>query len=79
MRERKDIFPSANKFHAKRDNISTGHTVENSVCIGKWFASTNDMEHRLLGLGERQQVYEDTVPTEFVHRNKVRAEVSVFL
>ena len=31
---------------------------------------TVNLEHRLLGLGERQLVNKDTVPTEFVHRKK---------
>ena len=46
--ERKEIFPNANKFSAKRElamkrlhNIGTGHTVEKF---------TIDLEHRVLGL-----------------------------
>ena len=52
--ERKEIFPNANKFHAKCELAM------------KWL----HMEHRLLGLGERRLLNKDTVPTEFVHRKK---------
>ena len=31
-----------------------------------------DLEHRLLGLGERRLVNEDIAPTEFVNRKKSR-------
>ena len=38
---------------------------------------TIDLEHRLLGLGERQLVNEDIVPTEFVNRKKSPGPSSV--
>ena len=83
--ERKEIFPNANKFHAKRElamkwlhNIGAGHMVENfnqnMVCQHH---VTVDLEHRLLGLGERRLVNEDTVPTVFVHRKKSPGPSSV--
>ena len=78
--ERKEIFPNANKFSAKRKlamkwlhNIGTGHTVETFNFNRKMVCQdhvTIDLEHRLLGLGERRLLNEDTVPTEFVHRTK---------
>ena len=76
--ERKEISANANKLSAKWElamkwlhNIGTGHTVENfnfnrnMVCQDH---VTVDLEHRLLGLDERQLLNEDTNPTEFVHR-----------
>ena len=84
--ERKEIFPNANKFHAKRElamkwlhNIG-GHTVEkinfnrNMICQHH---VTVNLEHRLLVLGERRLVNEDTVLTEFVHRKKSPGPSSV--
>ena len=78
--ERKEIFPNANKFHAKRElamkclhNIGAGHTVEKFYFNRKMVCQhhvTVDLEHRLLGLGEKRLVNEDTVPTEFVNRKK---------
>ena len=78
--ERKEIFPNANKFSAKRKlamkwlhNIGTGHTVEKLNFNRKKVCQdhvTIDLEHRLLGLGERRLLNEGTVPTEFVHRMK---------
>ena len=78
--ERKEIFPNVNIFSAKRElamkwlhNIGTGHIVgkcnfnRTMVCQDH---VTIDMEHRLLGLGERRLLNEGTVPTEFVHRTK---------
>ena len=59
-----------------------GHTVEkfnlnrNMVCQHH---VTIDLEHRLLGLGERRLVNEDTVPTEFVQREKSSGPSSVAL
>ena len=76
--ERKEIFPNANKFHAKRElamkclhNIGAGHTVERFNFNRKMVCqhhATVDLEHRLLGLGERRLVNEDTVRTECVNR-----------
>ena len=73
-------FPKCQKVHAKRKlamkwvhNIGAGHVVDkfnfnrNMVCQHH---VTVDLEHRLLGLGERRLVNEDTVPTVFVHRKK---------
>ena len=61
--ERKEIFPNANKFSAKRvlamkwlHNIGTGHTVEKFNFNLKMVCQdhvTIDLEHMLLGLGER--------------------------
>ena len=78
--ERKEIFPNANKFHAKRElamkclhNIGAGHTVERFNFNRKMVCQhhvTVDLEHRLLGFGERRLVNENTVPTECVHRKK---------
>ena len=78
--ERKEIFPNANNFSAKRElamkwlhNIGTGHTVEKFNFNRKMVCQdhvTIDLEHRLLGLGERRLLNEGTVPTEFVHRTK---------
>ena len=62
--ERKEISPNANKFSAKRElamkwlhNIGTGHTVEKFNFNWKMVCQdhvTIDLEHRLLGLGERR-------------------------
>ena len=78
--ERKEMFPNANKFFTKRElamkwllNIGTGHTVEKFNFNRKMVCQdhvTIDLEHRLLGLGERRLLNEGTVPTEFVHRTK---------
>ena len=78
--ERKQIFPNANKFSTKRElamkwllNIGTGHTVEKFNFNRKMVCQdhvTIDLEHRLLGFGERRLLNEGTVPTEFVHRMK---------
>ena len=78
--ERKEIFPNANKFSAKRElamkrlhNIGTGHTVEKFNFKRKMVCQdhvTIDLEHRVLGLGESRLLNEGTVPTEFVHRTK---------
>ena len=38
---------------------------------------TVDLEHRLLALGKRRLVNEDTVPTVFVHRKKSPGPSSV--
>ena len=54
-------------------NIGTGHTVEKFNFNRKMVCQdhvTIDLEHRLLGLGERRLLNEDTVPTECVHRTK---------
>ena len=85
--ERKEIFPNTNKFHAKRElamkclhNIGAGHTVERFNFKRKMVSHhhvTVDLEHRLLGLGERRLVNEDTVPTECVHRKKSSRPSSV--
>ena len=63
VNERKEIFPNANKFSAKRElamkwlhNIGTSHTVEKC----NFNHVTVDMEHRLLGLGERRLLNEPT-------------------
>ena len=78
--ERKESFPNANKFSAKRElamkwlhDIGTGHTVEKFNFKRKMVCRdhvTIDLEHRLLGLGERRLLNEGTVPIEFVHRTK---------
>ena len=78
--ERKEIFPNANKFSAKCElamkrlhNIGTCHTVEKFNFNRKMVCQdhvTIDLEHRVLGLGERRLLNEGTVPTEFVHRTK---------
>ena len=78
--ERKEIFLNANKFSAKRGlamkwlhNIGRGHTVEKFNFNGKMVSQdhvTVDLEHMLLGLGERRLLNEDIVPTEFVQRTK---------
>ena len=80
VRERKDIFPNTNKFHPKRElamkwlhNIGAGHTVEKFNFNRKMVCQHHvivDLEHRLLGLGERRLVNEDIAPTEFVNRKK---------
>ena len=54
-------------------NTGAGHSVEKinfnreMVCQHHVIV---DLEHRLLGLGERRLVNEDIVPTEFVNRKK---------
>ena len=78
--ERKEISPNANKFSARRElamkrlhNIGTGHTVEKFNFNRKMVCQdhvTIDLEHRLLGLGERRLLNEGTVPTKFVHITK---------
>ena len=77
MSERTEIF---SKCHAKRElamkclhNIGAGHTVERLNFNRKMVSQhhvTVDLEYRLLGLGEKRLVNEDTVPTECVHRKK---------
>ena len=76
--ERKDTFPNTNTFHPKRElamkwlhNIGAGHTVETFNFNRKMVCQHHvivDLEHRLLGFGERRLVNEDIVPTEFVNR-----------
>ena len=76
--ERNEIFPNANKFSAKGElamewlhNIGTGHALEKCNFNRKMVCQdhvTIELEHRLLGLGERRLLNEATVPTEFVHR-----------
>ena len=54
-------------------NIGAGHTVETFNFNRKMVCQhhvTIDLEHRLLGLGERRLLNKDTVPTGFVHRKK---------
>ena len=75
--ERKDIFPNANKFSVKRDlaikwlhNIGTVKKFNFNRKMVCQDHVTIDLEHRLLGLGERRLLNEGTVPTEFVHRTK---------
>ena len=85
--ERKDIFPNTNTFHPKRElamkwlhNIGAGHTVEKFNFNRKMVCQHHaivDLEHRLLGLGERRLVNEDIVPTVFVHRKKSPGPSSV--
>ena len=74
-----EIFLNANKFHAKRKlAMKWLHNIFNfnrkMVCQDH---VTIDLEHRLLGLGERQLVDDDTVSTEFVHRKKSAGPSSV--
>ena len=79
--ERKEIFPNANKFSAKRQlamkwlhNIGTGHTVGKCNFYREMVSQdhvTVDLEHRLLGLCKRRLLNEATVPTEFVHITKI--------
>ena len=78
--ERKESFPNANKFSAKRElamkwlhNIGTGHIVDKFNFNQKMVCQehvTIDLEHRLVGLGERRLLNEGTVPIEFVYRTK---------
>ena len=78
--KRKVICPNANTFPANRKlgmkwlhNIGPGHTVEKFNFNRKMVCQdhvTVDLEHRLLGLGERRLLNKDTVPTEFVQRRK---------
>ena len=61
-------------------NIGAGHTVERFNFNRKMVYQhrvTFDLEHRLLRLGERRLVNEDTVPTEFVRRKKCPGPSSV--
>ena len=72
--ERKESFPNANNFSAKRElamtllhNICTRHTVETFNFNRKVVCQdhvTIDLKHRLLGLGERRLL------NECVHRTK---------
>ena len=57
-----------------------GHIMEKFIFNRKMVCQdhvTIDLEHKLLGLGERRLVNEDTVPTEFVHRKKSLGPSSV--
>ena len=80
--ERKESFSNANKFSAKRElamkwlhNIGTGHTVEKFNFKRKMVCQdhvTIDLEHRLLGLGERRGASGSGSVTSHTHRRNVQ-------
>ena len=76
--ERKEIFSKSQSIPCETqvgDEMSPQYKF-GSYCgkiqfkLEQWFASTVDLEHRLLELDERQLVTEDTVHIEYVHRKK---------